>query len=157
MIKTKLKTKYKNCYWNGTGAYDGQLLEMHRDNLVPPSNNAQTLHGELLRCITNLTYEYNNNGNGNTFGMHNWTALDGHWEEQLEFLIHNMDDVKSAKTLKAFVSSVMRDMHRHKYDTIYNDVMDSVVFQIYTTEDRKLTWQSEIHPEYYKLGDKISV
>lgn len=155
MIKIKLKTEYKKSYWNGTGAYDGKLLKMHMDKLIPNTHNAQTIHGELLRCVSNLIHEYNNNGNGNTFGMHNWTALDGHWEEQLEFLINNMDDVKSAKRLKAFVSSVNRDIHRYKYDTIYNDVMDSVVFQVYTTEDRQLTWQSEVHPEYYKIGDKI--
>ena len=70
--------------------------------------------------------------------MHNWTNLDSHWEEQLFFLIENMDDKVSAKILKGFVSSASRDVHRFKYYKLYNDVFDSVIYQVFTTKDRKI-------------------
>tara|TARA_R110000764_G_scaffold21507_3_gene54316 strand:- start:684 stop:1121 length:438 start_codon:yes stop_codon:yes gene_type:complete len=134
----KFKTEFKNSYWANTGVYSGQILDKLIEELVPDIGRAKTIHGELLRCIINLDYEYHNNGNGNTFGMHNWTNLDSHWEEQLFFLIENMDDKVSAKILKGFVSSASRDVHRFKYYKLYNDVFDSVIYQVFTTKDRKI-------------------
>jgi hypothetical protein len=51
--------------------------------LVPPSYEAETLQGELLRCIGNLSDEAKRNGN------ENWDEAD---EEAIEFLIKNLAD-----------------------------------------------------------------
>ena len=131
-------TKFGKDYWSETGAYNKELLNII-DDLLTSMGRAKTNHGELLRCITNLIHEYGNNGNGNTFGLHDWTKLDSHWEKQLEYLIQNMDDTISAKGLKAFVSSLDRDKHLKKYNQRYSMVMDSVMHQIITTEDRQVT------------------
>ena len=129
-------TKFGKDYWSETGAYSKEAKALI-DDLVPNMGRAKTNHGELLRCITNLIYEHGNNGNGNTFGQ--WDKLESHWEKQLEYLIQNMDDTISAKGLKAFVSSLNRDEHLKKYNQRYSMVMDSVMHQIITTEDRQVT------------------
>ena len=56
-------TKGKS-YWDGTGQYQTEYKTLC-DNLVPDSGSAATLHGELIRAITRLSYEYYNNGNCN--------------------------------------------------------------------------------------------
>ena len=129
-------TKFGKDYWSETGAYSKEAQALI-DDLVPNMGRAKTNHGELLRCITNLIYEHGNNGNGNTFGQ--WDKLESHWEKQLEYLIQNMDDTISAKGLKAFVSSLNRDEHLKKYNHRYSMVMDSIMHQIITTEDRQVT------------------
>tara|TARA_R100000935_G_scaffold56548_1_gene88356 strand:- start:7048 stop:7467 length:420 start_codon:yes stop_codon:yes gene_type:complete len=129
-------TKFGKDYWSETGAYSKEAKALI-DDLVPNMGRAKTNHGELLRCITNLIYEHGNNGNGNTFGQ--WDKLESHWEKQLEYLIQNMDDTISAKGLKAFVSSLNRDEHLKKYNHRYSMVMDSIMHQIITTEDRQVT------------------
>ena len=55
-----------NCasYWNNNGAYQKEGEELY-EKLVPPTGAATTLHGELIRGINRLFYEYCNNGNSN--------------------------------------------------------------------------------------------
>lgn len=61
----KMKTtKDGKSYWGGNGVYEKEYAEL-RKKLVPDQGKAETMHGELLRCIGNLTYEWGNNGNGN--------------------------------------------------------------------------------------------
>lgn len=61
---TDLTTALGNSYWDGNGAYQKEL-EMLSKNLVPSSGEAETFLGEMIRCVSNLNHEYNNNGNGN--------------------------------------------------------------------------------------------
>lgn len=69
-LKIKIKvnsmrhTENGNSYWNNNGAYSKELLELY-NKLVPDSGNAQTVHGELVRAVSRLGYEYYNNGNCN--------------------------------------------------------------------------------------------
>jgi hypothetical protein len=51
-------------YWGGNGAYSKEMHELW-EKLVPVEGEADTLHGELIRCINRLTYDFGNNGNGN--------------------------------------------------------------------------------------------
>lgn len=51
-------------YWNNNGAYQKEGDELY-EKLVPAEGAAETLHGELIRGINRLFYEYCNNGNGN--------------------------------------------------------------------------------------------
>ena len=69
-LKIKIKvnsmrhTENGNSYWSNDGAYSKELSELY-DKLVPISGNAQTVHGELVRAVSRLGYEYYNNGNCN--------------------------------------------------------------------------------------------
>lgn len=61
----KLVTKLGKSYWGETGVYQSVYDRLYK-NLVPDSGEAETLHGELVRCISRLYYDYNNNGNMNS-------------------------------------------------------------------------------------------
>ena len=56
-------TENGNSYWNNNGAYSKELLELY-NKLVPDTGVAQTVHGELVRAVSWLGYEYYN-GNRN--------------------------------------------------------------------------------------------
>lgn len=57
-------TEKGKTYWDKEGAYTNELKELY-DKLVPSYGNAPTVHGELVRAISQLGYEYYNNGNCN--------------------------------------------------------------------------------------------
>ena len=57
-------TENGNSYWSNNGAYSKELYELYT-KLVPDTGNAQTVHGELVRAVSRLGYEYHNNGNCN--------------------------------------------------------------------------------------------
>ena len=67
----KGKTRLGNSYWGNTGYYQ-DIYDRLYDNLVPSSDDADTIHGELIRCIGRLYYDYCNNGNIN--------SVDTEWE-----------------------------------------------------------------------------
>ena len=50
-------TENGNSYWNNNGAYSKELLELY-NKLVPDTGDAQTVHGELVRAVCRLGYEY---------------------------------------------------------------------------------------------------
>jgi len=52
-------------YWNGDSLLFPEYQEFW-DELVPPSDAADTLQGELLRMISRIHYDYYNNGFGNS-------------------------------------------------------------------------------------------
>lgn len=57
-------TESGKSYWGNNGAYNEEYSRLY-DELVPASGDAKTVHGELIRAISRLGYEYNNNGNCN--------------------------------------------------------------------------------------------
>lgn len=57
-------TELGKSYWDGSGAYQKEYKELY-DKLVPSSGSSETLHGELIRAISCLFYDYCNNGNCN--------------------------------------------------------------------------------------------
>ncbi len=52
-------------YWGKSGGMYQKENDEFFEKLVPQSGCAETLHGELIRGINRLVYDYNNNGNGN--------------------------------------------------------------------------------------------
>lgn len=60
----KRTTPAGNTYWDANGAYQKELDELF-NKLVPASGEAETVHGELVRAVNRLYYEYCNNGNCN--------------------------------------------------------------------------------------------
>lgn len=57
-------TSPEGSYWNHNGAYQTEGDALY-EKLVPARGAAETVHGELIRGINRLTYEYLNNGNCN--------------------------------------------------------------------------------------------
>ena len=57
-------TKLGDSYWDKKGYYQDDYNILW-NNLVPSSGEADTVHGELIRAIGRLYYDYCNNGNIN--------------------------------------------------------------------------------------------
>ena len=57
-------TELGNTYYGDNGVYTSEYNLLY-GKLVPSIGSAETLHGELIRGISRLGHEYNNNGNGN--------------------------------------------------------------------------------------------
>ena len=55
------KSEYKPKYWNHVGKYEKEMENL-RAKLIPDMGKADTMHGELLRCISKLYYDVFNNG-----------------------------------------------------------------------------------------------
>jgi hypothetical protein len=64
----KLETPIGNSYWSETGAYQKEYDSLWKE-LVPSKGDAYTIHGELIRCVSRLYYDYCNNGNGNVLDL----------------------------------------------------------------------------------------
>jgi hypothetical protein len=60
----KLVTPLGNSYWGHNGAYQN-LYDSLWEQLIPSSGYATTIHGEMIRSISRLFYEFCNNGNCN--------------------------------------------------------------------------------------------
>jgi hypothetical protein len=60
----KLVTPLGKSYWGQDGAYQN-LYDSLWEQLVPASGYATTIHGEMMRSISRLFYEFCNNGNCN--------------------------------------------------------------------------------------------
>lgn len=58
-------TEIGKSYWSDNGVYTKEYNKLYED-LVPSSGNSETLNGELIRAISRLGHEYNNNGNCNS-------------------------------------------------------------------------------------------
>lgn len=60
----KLITEKGKSYWNNNGAYQEQYDKLYNE-LVPSSGEADTVHGEMIRAVSRLFYDFCNNGNCN--------------------------------------------------------------------------------------------
>lgn len=58
------RTPLGRSYWHETGFYQGGYDLLYAQ-LVPDSGNAPTIHGEMIRCVGRLFYDFCNNGNCN--------------------------------------------------------------------------------------------
>ena len=72
-------TELGKSYWAEGGAYQKEYKELY-DELVPSSGSSETLHGELIRSISRLFWDYCNNGNCNAaeakYGETEYTCYD---------------------------------------------------------------------------------
>jgi hypothetical protein len=60
----KRHTQPGKSYWSETGAYQVEYDKLWKE-LVPASGACDTIHGELIRAVARLFYEFCNNGNCN--------------------------------------------------------------------------------------------
>ena len=64
LAETKQTTELGNSYWGNNGVYQKQYDELY-EKLVPLSGEAETIHGEMIRAVSRLYYDFCNNGNCN--------------------------------------------------------------------------------------------
>lgn len=60
----KKETPLGKSYWANNGAYQVDRERLY-DKLVPSSGYAPTIHGEMIRSVSRLFYDFCNNGNCN--------------------------------------------------------------------------------------------
>lgn len=75
-------------YWGNKGAYQKQYDELEK-KLIPSQGEADTVHGEMLRAIGNLFYDYCNNGNGNAVDQNHDDCPECNgtgWEQEEEYV-----------------------------------------------------------------------
>lgn len=60
----KKQTPKGKSYWDGNGVYQKEYDALY-ERLVPVQGEANSVHGEMIRSISRLFYDFCNNGNGN--------------------------------------------------------------------------------------------
>ena len=64
----KKETPLGQSYWYETGVFQ-EGYDLLYAQLVPDSGCAPTIHGEMIRCVSRLFYDFCNNGNCNAVDM----------------------------------------------------------------------------------------
>ncbi len=135
-MKKKNTPKGKS-YWDESGAYQKQYDQLYEE-LVPASGEAETSDGRLLRSITRLYYDYCNNGNGNVF-TESWGEVEMNpmYEEFIGNLVFGLTDNRVSKELEDFLQTpdARNPSFSKEQMSIYDKVMDSVVYQILTERE----------------------
>lgn len=179
MIEKKA-TPLGQSYWYANGIYQEEYNTFHT-KLVPASNCAPTIHGEMIRSVSRLYYDFGNNGNCNAVdtkmeechqcggcgyeefydgddenGEEECRTEDCHWcdgsgqdegesfvteyyQEMLDFLNEFLKDKQCLRSLEDFMINGA-GYSRYKFDAqemdIYNKVVDAVMYQVLTTENK---------------------
>lgn len=60
----KRTTESGKSYWNENGAYQEEYDKLYKE-LVPSRGEADSIHGEMIRAVSRLFYDFCNNGNCN--------------------------------------------------------------------------------------------
>lgn len=151
-----------NCasYWNNNGAYQKEGDELY-EKLVPPTGAATTLHGELIRGINRLFYEYCNNGNCNAVDV-NYLDVDEDFEgieevkiseyynKFIDLIENSLCDTICSDEIESICSDVRevieggannsfcQDYYSRENVNKYNRMCDVVIWYVLNTEDREL-------------------
>ena len=117
----KLETPLGKSYWNQEGAYQN-IYDFLYKNLVPSSGNAPTIHGELIRCVGRLYYDYCNNGNCNVLDIkmqtcHNCEGC-GYQE-----VFYSVDEDAEPETEDCYVCDGAGEVQDEVYITEYYEEM----------------------------------
>lgn len=86
-------TELGKTYWNGEGAYNEEYTRLY-DELVPALGCSSTLFGELVRAISRLGYEYNNNGNCNAANIEYTEEIGYEDEETGEWIVEQEEEME---------------------------------------------------------------
>jgi hypothetical protein len=197
-VELKHTAKGKS-YWNNTGAYQEEFDRLY-NNLVPGMGECSTVHGEMVRAVSRLLYEFCNNGNCNAIDVPTtWEECDhcygtgyeeeedcnecdgigsddegddcaycdggklekedchycsggcgedceedpeivGYYKELIDFLYDHMEDTSYLDALVSFMEDPSNGYGKYTFDAeemkVYNDLIDSVVYQVLTTKDK---------------------
>lgn len=138
----------KASYWDNNGAYQKQGDKLYK-KLVPAEGAAKTLHGELIRGINRLFYEYCNNGNCNAI-INDFEEIDYYYGKFIDLIEDSLCDVIypwEVRSICSDIREVIKDAaHNIPYRTYfseenmnkYNRMCDVVIWYVLNTKDRKL-------------------
>lgn len=108
-----------NSYWDHEGPKQDLIDQLHEE-LVPPSGEAPTAHGEILRITERLYYDRFNNGACN-FTMNYYKDMRQRlWKTRRRL---GVDD----KTMRRFVSSRQHGSVSDDDASVYDEVVSKVI------------------------------
>ena len=146
--KTQMKTTPDNkSYWGEGGAYGKEYREFN-DKLVPSCGDAPTVHGELVRCVGRLAYDFYYIGNCNIQDYDSWDCDDygnptdeteifikPYYQKMIDFIYQFSDAKEEVKRLEFFLTDFIHYNEHWVYDEktpIYNALIDKVMYQVIT-------------------------
>lgn len=125
-------------YWNHEGKHQAEYSRLY-EKLVPASGRAETQHGELLRAICKLYYDYHNNGACNYPILKQHIGTLENWREEIKSKMENPSDF----------DGLVRACWKHAFDegSMYFDDLDEskleeltdAVILVVLEEDQKLS------------------
>src|SRR5690606_11340295 len=101
-------------YWANDGKYQKEYTELHK-KLIPPYGQCETTRGELLRSISNLYYDFYNNGGGNTEY--------GSYKKELDIL-RNCDKIDQSLVESVAINVISEENLEKLTDSIIEIVID---------------------------------
>lgn len=153
--KVQLFTKLGNSYWDDNGVYQEEFNRLSES--TPDSGSSTTLHGELIRAINRLYYEFCNNGNCNAQYHErpfNWgdeedddandiIDIDDYYEKFLDLIDKTVEKNLTRGIRNLILQEGRYDFHDHEM-AAYDKVVDRIVYFVLTTEDKPL-------PQWYEI------
>lgn len=153
-------------YWNKEGAYQKDYDKLYK-KLVPDSGEANTVHGELIRGMSRLYYDYFNNGNGNAVDAVECDCPECHgtgyednddaddcpycdgdcqiitgyefenYYKELFDFIKHNLPRTERPTVDNFEKEVLSKNQDHIDEQVYEELTDSIMHFVLTTENKK--------------------
>lgn len=147
-------TEFGKSYWNNNGAYQEEYDKLYEE-LVPSRGEADTIHGEMIRAVSRLFYDFCNNGNcnvievqeelcddcGTGYYVDGDIVINDYYQQMIDFLQQHLTNKKPVEKLKEFL--IREDLGYYGYTfgddemKVYNDLVDAVMYQTLTTENKK--------------------
>ena len=115
-------------YWNGQAKY-ADLHSKLWDELVPGQGEAESVKGELVRCVGRLVYEYYNNGNCNAV---EGGTITEYYQDMLDFIDRYTDNVDIDGFEKVMCESEYGYESNFSYnrEEAYTQFVDSVMEEV---------------------------
>lgn len=131
-------TKKLKTYWNNEGKFQKDCDELS-ERLIPVSGKCFNSYGELLRCVTNLYHDYNNNGFCNI----------GNKLNEINYIQDHIIELEGIDldTARGLIYDMKNMAHLNsKQDITYP-----------TREDEKYEYNGEFHQNFEKLIDAVII
>lgn len=127
-------------YWDGNHSRQQEYQDLY-DKHVPMEGKCKTVHGELIRSISRLYYDYCNNGNCNAYDDQSKEVSDfyGYFLEYLRRYLDNHDYIDSIEDI-ILCARDSRNPDLYYSDekmSVYDKVTDQVLDYIKSHPDEK--------------------
>jgi len=142
-MKTKEKTFTEftpigKTYWSDEGIYQKEYKALY-ECYVPDSGDAPTIHGELLRAVSRLHYDYFNNGNCNVQD-YDWDDSDifikPYYKRMIDFIKEYSNAQNEINKLVFFLTDFYHygrhNLFNENNQQIYTRLVDKIMQQILT-------------------------
>ena len=126
----------RNTYWRKSGTH--QKIHNRLEALIPSEGRADFTHIELLRCASNIYYDFYNNGAGNLHVYKDQLFLIKSWEDEIKAKMQQgvdfdkiigecMEDAEDEN--RRYISAMLDNEVSSVYDGL-EKVMDAIILVV---------------------------